>query len=39
MKESVKIPRQGPLDGPIKEVWALPTAYKQIQEGRTRIPY
>jgi hypothetical protein len=38
-KQSVKIPRQGPLDGPAKEVWALPTAYEKIRAGRTRIPY
>lgn len=38
-KPSVKIPRQGPLDGTNKEIWALPTAYEKIRAGRMRIAY
>ncbi len=31
-----KIPRIGPINGEKPEIWALPSAYKQIEEGRPR---
>lgn len=35
-KISIKIPREGLLDGPDKEIWAMPSAHERIQNGAPR---
>ena len=35
-KKSVKIPREGPLDGEFPEIWVFPSALEEIKQGRKR---
>jgi hypothetical protein len=35
-KDSCRIPRSGPLDGPKAQIWALREALQQIRDGRSR---
>ena len=35
-KRAVRIPREGPTDGPNAEIWALPSALKHVQDGTIR---
>lgn len=37
-KNARKIPREGSIDGPHAEIWALPSAFTSIGEGKQRAP-
>lgn len=37
-KQAMRIPREGPCEGPHPEIWAFPSALAEIKDGRPRAP-